>query len=48
VSPESVNATFHDGTLEVTMKAPATPKVHPRNVEVKAPGETKAETKVAA
>jgi len=49
VSPECVNATFHDGVLEVTMKAPvAAAKVEPRRVEVKAPVEPKVEAKTAA
>ena len=48
VSPESVNATFHDGVLEVTMKAPARPNVAPRHVEVKDAGEAKVQTKTAA
>lgn len=48
VSPESVNATFHDGVLEVTMKAPAKPKVEPRHVEIKDAAEAKVHTKNAA
>lgn len=48
VSPESVKATFHDGVLEVAMKAPARPKVQPRHVEVKDPEEAKAQTRTAA
>ena len=48
VSPESVNATFHDGVLEVTMKAPARPNVAPRHVEVKDSVEAKVQTKTAA
>lgn len=48
VSPGSVNATFHDGVLEVTMKAPARPKVEPRHVEIKDAVEPKVQTKAAA
>jgi HSP20 family protein len=48
VSPESVKATFHDGVLEVTMKAPARPKVEPRHVEIKDAVEAKVQTKAAA
>ena len=48
VSPESVNATFRDGVLEVTMKAPARPKVEPRRVEVKDASEAKGHMKAAA
>lgn len=48
VSPESVNATFLDGVLEVIMKAPAKPKVEPRHVEIKDPAEAKVQTKTAA
>ena len=47
VSPDSVNATFHDGVLEVTMKAPARPKVEPRHVEIKNAAEAKVQTKAA-
>ena len=48
VSPESVNATFHDGVLEVTMKAPARPAVEPRHVEIKEAAEARVQTKAVA
>jgi len=48
VSPESVNATFHDGVLEVTMKAPAKPRVEPRHVEIRDAVQVKDQTKAAA
>ena len=48
VSPESVNATFHDGVLQVTMKAPARPKAELRHVEIKDAAEAKVQTKAAA
>lgn len=48
VNPESVKATFHDGVLEVTMKAPAKPKVEPRHVEIKDTTEGKVHAKIAA
>lgn len=48
VSPDSVSATFHDGVLEVTMKAPVRAKVEPRHVEVKDTVAAKVQTKTAA
>ena len=48
MAPESANATFHDGVLEVTMKAPAKRKVEPRHVEVTDASEARVQTKAAA
>ena len=49
VNPETANATFHDGVLDVTMKVPAKAKVETRHVEVKGPATAgKMEVKPAA